>query len=58
MENKCYNCGSRTVWQNDFDFEDYGAEGEGIVTVWLCPNRGSTHEVYIPLGGDDDSDNK
>ena len=46
----CISCGHELVWQNDFDFEDYGCEGDGIVSVWYCPNCGAMHEVYISCG--------
>lgn len=31
---ECFHCGSRgVIWDNDFSFEDFGYEGEGIVHV-------------------------
>ena len=50
---KCVECGGGLVWNNDFDFEDYGAEGEGIVRVFTCPNCGAYIEAYLS-----DEDNK
>ena len=49
-EIKCLNCGSELIWQSDFDFEDYGMDGEGIVSVWECPSCGSTNICEIPCG--------
>lgn len=46
---KCVNCGCTMGWQNDFDFEDYGIEGEGIVTVYHCGNCDTLSENYIPI---------
>lgn len=46
----CINCGAELCWQNDFDYEDYGIEGEGIVSVWHCTQCGALHEVYINCG--------
>ena len=43
----CIICGEQLIWQNDFDWEDYGREGEGIVSVWICSKCGAEHEVYI-----------
>ena len=29
---ECFHCGARAViWDADFNFEDYGLEGEGII---------------------------
>jgi len=32
----CPRCKTALIWGNDFDFEDYGLEGEGIVGVYTC----------------------
>ena len=32
----CWYCNGKMVWQSDFNFEDYGREGEGIVTILTC----------------------
>ena len=29
---ECYNCKSEMIWGNDFDFDDFGYDGEGIVS--------------------------
>lgn len=50
----CVNCGSQMSWQNDFDFEDYGKDGKGIVTVYYCSDCNTLSENYIPTGGDED----
>lgn len=34
--NRCYMCGSEVIWQSDFSFEDYGIEGEGLISNWYC----------------------
>ena len=41
-------CGETLIWNADFDFEDYGMEGEGIVGTYDCPNCGAYIEVYMP----------
>ena len=39
---QCFHCGEYTVgWQSDFNFEDYGLEGEGIVHLCHCSNCGA-----------------
>lgn len=45
---QCFHCGQNTVhWEADFDFEDYGLEGEGIVHVCHCCNCGADIEYYV-----------
>ena len=39
----------KMIWQNDFSFEDYGLDGEGIVTVLYCPNCKATWEGCLNL---------
>ena len=33
---RCWFCGSLLIWDNDFSYEDYNTEGEGVVTVLHC----------------------
>lgn len=48
---QCFHCGAYAViWQADFDFADYGYEGEGIVQVCECTNCGAEIEYRIPIG--------
>lgn len=55
MMYECFHCGSRSViWDNDFSFEDFGYDGEGIVHVCHCCNCGAHIEYYISLDDDDD----
>ncbi len=52
---ECFHCGSRSVvWCNDFSFEDYCLEGEGIVHSCICANCGANIDYYVPLGEADD----
>ena len=44
----CWHCNAELIWGADFDFEDYGLEGDGIVTSLSCPNCPATVEVYLP----------
>lgn len=47
---ECFHCGKKAVvWQSDFDFSDYGYDGEGIVQVLHCSNCGAEIEYKIPL---------
>ncbi len=48
---ECFHCGTRNViWDADFDFSDYGLEGEGIVHACHCAHCGAviTYEIAIP----------
>jgi transcription elongation factor Elf1 len=48
MMYECFHCGERAVvWQNDYSFEDYGIEGEGIIHDLRCSNCGAaiTYEI-------------
>lgn len=45
---ECFHCGTLgVVWQADFDFEDFGLDGEGIVQVCRCANCGADIEYYV-----------
>ena len=47
---KCYYCGHETVaWQCDYDFEDYGYDGNGIVQTFHCANCDADIEYAIPF---------
>jgi len=36
---ECKNCKTELIWSNDFSYEDYSMEGEGIVSLYFCPNE-------------------
>lgn len=50
---KCWFCGKELIWNNDFSFEDYGLEGEGIVMVLSCPNCGCSWYGLLQEGEDE-----
>ena len=57
---ECFHFLQRTVvWPCDFDFSDFGLDGDGIVQVLHCTNCGAEIEYRIPIKGDteDDGDN-
>lgn len=54
---ECMNCLNKSViWDSDFDFSDYGYEGEGIVHVCHCTNYHSEIEYRVPLNTYNESD--
>lgn len=55
---ECFHCGKNTViWDSDFDFEDMGYEGQGIIHICHCTNCGAyiEYKVCIP---DEDQENR
>lgn len=44
---KCWFCGGELIWNCDYSFDDYGYDGEGIVTVLTCSNCGAMWEGYL-----------
>ena len=51
---QCFHClADAVIWDSDFDFQDYGLEGEGIIHVCHCTNCGAEIEYRIPIDNDD-----
>lgn len=47
---ECFHCGNRSVnWLADFDFSDYGYEGEGVIHVCQCSHCGAEIEYRVPI---------
>lgn len=47
---ECFHCGHRAViWDADFDFEDYGEDGEGIIHECHCTHCGAIITYRIPI---------
>lgn len=54
---ECFHCGQRAViWQSDFDYEDFGYEGQGIVHICRCANCGCEIEYRVPLDADEEDE--
>ena len=54
---QCFHCCTNSVvWDNDFDFEDFGYEGEGIVHMCHCTNCGAEIEYRVSNGTDEESE--
>ena len=50
---KCWHCQNDVIWGGDHTFEDYGLNGEGIVTNLSCSKCDAQYLIY--LGEEDDS---
>lgn len=48
----CLN--NSVIWSGDFDFEDMGCEGEGIVHICHCTHCGAEIEYRIPIDAEED----
>ena len=49
--NECFHCCTNSViWDSDFNYEDMGYEGEGVVHICHCTNCGAEiiYKVSIP----------
>ena len=54
---ECFHCGKRAViWQSDFEFEDYGFDGNGIVQVCRCTNCNADIWYLIDLNEEENND--
>ena len=42
----CKKCSGQFSWENDYDFQDYGLKGEGVISKMFCPN-GEDYILYI-----------
>ena len=52
---ECFHCGARAViWDADFNFEDYGLEGEGVINHCHCENCGAEIDYYVRMDDDDE----
>lgn len=56
---QCFNClNNAVVWDNDYDYSDYGYEGDGIVHICHCSHCGAMIEYDVPIEMEDDEDNR
>lgn len=52
---ECFHCGERAViWCSDFDFEDYGLEGDGVIHELHCTSCGARITYEVPLDDGED----
>lgn len=51
---ECFHCCRKSVvWDSDFDFSDFGLEGEGIVHMCHCTNCGAEIEYKVLIPDED-----
>lgn len=56
---ECFHCGKRAViWDSDFDFSDYGLDGEGIIHVCHCSHCGAEIEYRITISDEVEDENE
>lgn len=56
---ECFHCGERAViWDNDFSFEDYGYDEDGIIHECHCTNCGAEITYAISFSDDEMDDQK
>jgi len=45
---ECFHCCTKgVIWDSDFNFEDFGYEGEGVVHCCHCTNCGAEIEYRV-----------
>ena len=46
---KCWHCKNELIWNSDFNYEDYGLDGDGVLSALSCLNQscGAYVEVYL-----------
>ena len=56
---QCFHCCTNSViWDSDFNYEDFGYEGDGIVHVCHCTNCGAEIEYRVPLNNESEGENE
>ena len=54
----CWHCGGEVIWGGDFDYEDYGMDGEGIVSNLSCSKCKAFYECYLDLEEESNEERK
>ena len=49
----CWLCGGKLIWGADFDPEDYGIEGDGIVATLTCSSC-NAEVTYIQMHSEEE----
>lgn len=54
---QCFHCLHNTLcWECDYNFEDFGYDGEGIVQILHCRNCGADVEYKIEIRKEDENE--
>lgn len=54
---QCFHCLHNTLcWECDYNFEDFGYDGEGIVQILHCRNCGADVEYRIKIRKEDENE--
>ena len=54
---ECFHCCRKAVvWDSDFDFSDFGLDGEGTLHMCHCTNCGAEIEYKVPIPDEDNED--
>lgn len=51
---QCWYCGSKLIWNSDFNYDEIYGEGEGIVTYLVCSNEDCRAQVEYSLRTDEE----
>jgi hypothetical protein len=49
---KCWHCRGKVIWGGDHTYEDYGMEGDGIVTNMSCSTCNAEYLIYLGENND------
>jgi len=45
---KCPQCNDVIIWEEEFEYDQYGIEGDGIIGVYYCENEECTiDDIYL-----------
>lgn len=51
---ECFHCCTKSVvWDSDFDFSDFGLEGNGVVHMCQCTNCEAEIEYRVSIPDED-----
>ena len=53
----CWHCNEELIWGGDHSYEDYGLDGEGIVSNLSCSRCSAFVLVYYTIGEENEQDN-
>ena len=45
---KCPQCSQNLIWQEEYSYDDFMIDGDGIIGVHQCHNQGcGVYDIYI-----------